>query len=125
MGCWPPALGTGRQRSGSGRHHHGVNSRGAAAPKSWATTAPMRWTLAGTNRRPGCIVRVAASSTPSSLRLSIVMAAGTGLRHGEAMAVTVDHLDVLRRELRVDRQLWTPRAGRPYFGPPKTRRGFR
>jgi integrase len=65
-----------------------------------------------------------ARSAPEWLRSGVVLAAGTGLRQGEAMAVTMDRVDFLRRELRVDRQLST-RAGGAVFAPPKSRRGYR
>ena len=45
-----------------------------------------------------------AECAPGFLRAAVVMGAGTGLRQGEAMAVTADRVDFLRRELRVDRQ---------------------
>jgi integrase len=62
---------------------------------------------------------------PAHRRGAVVLAAGTGLRPGEAMGVTVDRIDFLRRELRVDRQLYSPPTGSPAFAPPKTRRGYR
>jgi integrase len=66
-----------------------------------------------------------ADAVPSHMRAAVVLSAGTGLRQGEAMAVTIDRVDFLRRSVRVDRQLWTPKAGQPVFAPPKTRRGYR
>ncbi len=63
--------------------------------------------------------------SPAAMRGAIVLGAGTGLRQGEAMGLTIDRVDFLRREVRVDRQLWTPGKGRPVFAPPKTRRGYR
>ena len=55
------------------------------------------------------------------IRAAVVVAAGTGLRQGELFGLTVDRVDFLRRELRVDRQLWSPRTGRPVFAPPKSK----
>jgi integrase len=52
-------------------------------------------------------------------------AAGTGLRQGELSGLTVDRIDFLRRELRVDRQLWSPRIGRPVFAAPKSKASCR
>ena len=52
---------------------------------------------------------------------AIILGAGTGMRRGEAMGLTVDRLDWLRRTVTVDRQLvcTSPRDGE-IFGPPKT-----
>ncbi len=48
-----------------------------------------------------------------------------GLRQGECFGLTVDRVDFLRRQVRVDRQLLGARAGIPEFGPPKSKAGFR
>jgi integrase len=53
-------------------------------------------------------------------RAMVVVAAGTGLRLGEVLGLTVDRVDFLRRTITVDRQLLTPNRGTPRFGPPKT-----
>jgi integrase len=50
----------------------------------------------------------------------VVLLAGSGLRPGEALGLTVDRVDWLRRTVRVDRQLVTVSGARPTFGPPKT-----
>lgn len=57
---------------------------------------------------------------PGRYRALVTLAAGTGMRQGECLGLTVDRVDFLRRELRVDRQLVTPPKGAPSFGPPKT-----
>jgi integrase len=54
-----------------------------------------------------------------------VLGAGTGLRQGEAMAVTSDRVDWLRRTLRCDRQVWTPRHAPATFAVPKSPRSTR
>lgn len=52
---------------------------------------------------------------------AIVLGAGAGPRRGEAMGLTVDRVDFLRRTVTFDRQLvGATRDGRPIFGPPKT-----
>lgn len=48
-----------------------------------------------------------------------------GLRQSEATGLSVDRSDFLRRELTVDRQLVTRKAGEPTFGPPKSKRSYR
>jgi len=70
-------------------------------------------------------VRALAAGCTERLRAAIVVDAGTGLRQGELFGLTVDRIDFLRRTLRVDRQLWTPRDGPPRFAPPKTRNSYR
>lgn len=58
------------------------------------------------------------AAMPDRFRALVRMMIGTGLRPGEAAGVTVDRVDFLRRNLRVDRQLLLTRP--PSFGPPKT-----
>jgi len=53
------------------------------------------------------------------MKAAVVVAAGTGLRQGELFGLTVDRVDFLRMTLNVDRQLFTPSKGRPFFKPPK------
>jgi integrase len=56
---------------------------------------------------------------------AVIVAAGTGLRQGELFGLTEDRIDFLRRELRVDRQLWTPPSGGPFLKAPKSRNSYR
>lgn len=58
------------------------------------------------------------AAMPTRLRAIVTLAAGTGLRAGECLGLTVDRVDVLRRTVRVDRQLAA--GGTSRFGPPKT-----
>ena len=53
---------------------------------------------------------------PARYRALVMLAAGTGLRQGEAFAVEVEAIDFLRRMLRVDRQLWMRHASRTRSG---------
>ena len=53
-------------------------------------------------------------------RPSTVLGAGTGLRNGERLGLTLDRVDFLRRTLLIDRQLVTVANQAPAFGPPKT-----
>ena len=53
----------------------------------------------------------------------IVLGAGAGLRQGEALGVTRDRIDFLRRQLRVDRQLMNLPKWRPAWC--RSRRGRR
>ena len=63
-------------------------------------------------------VRELLSAMPTRYRVAGVLAAGAGLRHGEALGLTVDRVDFLRRQLRVDRQMHTPPRGEPHLAPP-------
>lgn len=57
---------------------------------------------------------------PASLRALVVLAAGSGMRQGELLGLTVDRLDLERREVHVDRQLITDSWTSTRFGPTKT-----
>ena len=70
------------------------------------------------------IRRLAAAAT-EHIRAAVVVVAGTGLRQGELFGLTVDRIDFLRRELRVDQQLWTPPRGRAVLAPVKSRNSYR
>jgi integrase len=70
-------------------------------------------------------VRALVHHSPEHIRAAVLMAAGTGLRQSEAFGLTVDRVDFLRRELRVDRQLWTPRAGPAVLAAPKSQNSYR
>ena len=70
-------------------------------------------------------VEALAAAIPDRYRALIVFAAGMGMRQGECFGLTVDRVDFLRKQVRVDRQLIACRAGVPEFGPPKSKAGFR
>ncbi len=55
-----------------------------------------------------------------SLRAVVTFTAGTGLRQGEVFGLTVDRLNMLRREVTVDRQLVKLPDQPARLGPPKT-----
>ena len=55
----------------------------------------------------------------------VVLGAGAGLRQGEALGVTRDRIDFLRRQLRVDRQLMNLPNEAPCLVPVKTRTSAR
>jgi integrase len=65
------------------------------------------------------------AATPPRFRALVVTAAGTGLREGELLGLTVDNVNMLRRRLEVTQQLVLLPGGPPRFGPPKTRAGRR
>jgi integrase len=61
------------------------------------------------------------SLMPDELKAMVTFTAGTGMRQGEVFGLTLDRIDFLSREVRVDRQLATrPGRGRTEFGPTKT-----
>lgn len=66
-----------------------------------------------------------SAAVPARYSALIVLAAGTGLRQGEAFGLTVDRVDFLRRTLKVDRQLVLLARQEPRHGPPKTRASHR
>ncbi len=65
-------------------------------------------------------VRTLIDAMPERYRVAGVLAAGAGLRQGEALGVTVDRIDFLRRRLVVDRQMVTPPSGEPTLALPKS-----
>lgn len=70
-------------------------------------------------------VRRLATSADEMAKATIVTVAGTGLRQGELFGLSADRIDFLRRQLRVDRQLWTPDRGASVLRPPKSKRSYR
>ena len=70
-------------------------------------------------------VQAMTDACPPHFRALIVFAAGTGLRQGECFGLSVDRVDFLHRQVRVNRQLTSAKEGIPLFGPPKSKAGFR
>jgi integrase len=62
------------------------------------------------------------ADAPDRYRALFVLGAGTGVRISEALGVTTDRVDWMRRLLVVDRQLVGQRDGEPVFGPVKDQR---
>lgn len=60
-----------------------------------------------------------ARELPAQYRRVVPVVAGTGLRQGEVLGLTVDRVDWLRRTVTVDRQLQTLPSGRRELVPPK------
>ncbi len=65
------------------------------------------------------------SLMPARARAIVTIAAGSGIRQGEAFGLTVDRVNFLRRTLTVDRQLVKHRGCDIQFGPPKTKASVR
>ena len=61
-----------------------------------------------------------AHTVPARYRALVMFAAGTGARQGECFGVTRDRLDMLRRTVRIDRQLQSVARGGVVLCPPKT-----
>jgi integrase len=57
---------------------------------------------------------------PERYRALVTLAAGTGLRQGEALGLTWGHVDLDAQVLRVEQQLVTTNGKAPYLAPPKT-----
>jgi integrase len=70
-------------------------------------------------------VRMLAAAAQPNVEALVLVAAGSGLRQGELLGLTEDRVRWLKREIVVDRQLVTPKAGLPDFGPTKTQRSNR
>ena len=65
-----------------------------------------------------------AAEHPAFYRPLVLTAGYVGLRWGELAGLALDHVDLLRRTIRVDRQL-VEVGGSVHFGQPKTKAGFR
>ncbi|MEJ7831789.1 MAG: tyrosine-type recombinase/integrase [Nocardioides sp.] len=70
-------------------------------------------------------VELVRAAMPPRLQALVTFAAGTGMRQGEILGLTVDRLNMLRREVVVDRQLTTLPGAGPRFAPPKTEASVR
>jgi integrase len=66
-----------------------------------------------------------ADAMPDRYRAAVLLSAGTGLRLGEVLGLSVDRIDFLRRRVTVDRQLVQIAGRPPTFGSPKTDASFR
>lgn len=69
--------------------------------------------------RPEQVLALAAA-VPAHYTALVIVSAGLGLRQGEACGLTVDRVDFMHRQVRIDRQLLTLNEGPVRFGPPKT-----
>jgi integrase len=70
-------------------------------------------------------IQALTNAVPHRYRALITLAAGTGLRQGEAFGLGVDRIDFLRRQLSVDRRLITLPGRPPYLAAPKTQASIR
>lgn len=71
------------------------------------------------------VVEQLVDSVPERMRALLVLAAGTGLRQGEAFGLTLDRVDFLRRTVKVDQQLVLLAGAPPRLAPPKTAASYR
>jgi integrase len=67
-------------------------------------------------------VNALAEAIAPRYRALIVFGAGTGVRIGEALALTTDRVDFLRRHVTIDRQLTRSPGAEPIFGPVKDKK---
>ncbi|MEU6705772.1 tyrosine-type recombinase/integrase [Streptomyces wuyuanensis] len=70
-------------------------------------------------------VHALVAAAPAHYRALIYLAAASGLRQGELLGLEVEHIDFLRRTVRVEQQLVGPDKGVPYIGQPKTHESYR
>jgi integrase len=69
-------------------------------------------------------VATLTAAHPAHYRPMVLTAAYVGLRWGELVGLALERVDLLRRTIRVERQL-VEVGGPVHFGPPKTRAGIR
>jgi integrase len=87
--------------------------RSPSAPKSTATPLTVEE------------VAAVADAAGERYRALVVAAAGTGLREGELLGLTVPNVDFLRREVHVRQQLVLVPGSEPVLAPPKTEASVR
>jgi integrase len=73
---------------------------------------------------PDAVNALVATASPR-YRAAVLLAAASGLRQGEVFGIEVEHIDFLRRTVRVAQQLVGPDKGVPYLGEPKTHESYR
>jgi integrase len=70
-------------------------------------------------------VLAVVDAAPDRYRAVLILLTGTGVRNGEALGLTIDRVDFLRRQIRIDRQLATVSGEPPAFAPCKTEASVR
>jgi integrase len=70
-------------------------------------------------------VEALIAAMPGRYQALVIVGAGTGLRHGEALGLEVEAIDFLQRTLQVRQQLVTMPGQPPYLAPPKTPASYR
>jgi integrase len=103
----------------SGIFRSAVRDRLIVANPCEATRLP-KTTASRVEPLPVQTVLALADAVPDRYRALVILAAGSGMRQGECLGLTVDRIDFLRRVLRVDRQMVAITGREPYLGPPKT-----
>lgn len=71
------------------------------------------------------VVSALIRSAPEHFQAMLLVAAASGLRHGELLGLEVEHIDFDRGELHVVQQCLTPEVGEPYIATPKTHSSVR
>ena len=71
------------------------------------------------------VVEAVAEALPGRYSALVFLASGTGLRQGECFGLTLDRVDFLRRQVKVDRQMVLLPGSGPALGPPKTDASYR
>ncbi len=109
-------------------HIHGLLATilRSAVEDGWLARTPCRRTAPPRPRRARVVpltvgqVQALIDALPLSYRLAGWLGAGCGLRVGEVLGLTVDHVDLDRAVLTVTHQLQTAPGERPRRVPPKT-----
>lgn len=71
------------------------------------------------------VVERIQAELPEWFQVAVPLGVGAGLRQGEASGLTVDRLNLLRRTMRIDRQLVSRHVEVPTLGPVKTESSHR
>ena len=76
---------------------------------------------------PPTIEQVAAmiAAAPDRLRAAVVLSAGSGMRQGEVLGLTLERVEFLHRQVQVVEQMFTPSKGKPYLKRLKSERARR
>ncbi|MFF8444779.1 tyrosine recombinase XerC [Streptomyces californicus] len=74
---------------------------------------------------PANVVAALVAAAPPRYRAMVLLAAGSGLRHGELVGLEISHLDLDAGEVHVRQQAVRLDKGDPYIGPPKTDQSYR
>ncbi|MET7718559.1 site-specific integrase [Streptomyces sp. NPDC005407] len=74
---------------------------------------------------PTEVVAALVAAAPPRYRAMVLLAAGSGLRHGELVGLELRDLDLDKGEVHVRQQAVRLNKGLPYLGPPKTDQSYR
>ena len=120
-----PGAGVGQAGHDVDLHHpQGRRGRRRDPPQPGVRgTGPRRSCWSGRTRSPWPPSLPSRRASTSDTGPSCGSGAGTGVRISEALGLTVDRINFLKRQVRIDRQLIRDRGPVPEWGPVKDRHG--